>query len=129
MYKACLSPDGKHLLTLSTESKLCLYQVPSLNRLQTWSLDQQPCSDKLSPGLEEHPRKSKYLRDTPFYYHLLDVEWWSDKVFCLLMSIVHYKITNINVNAVHVNAILLYFMLSTTAFISNWDSFSTYMHQ
>jgi len=84
VFKSCLSPDGRHLLTLSTESKLCLYQVPSLNLVSSWSLDSQPCSDQMSPSLEHNSKKTKYLKETPYYYHLLDVAWWSDKVviFC-----------------------------------------------
>ena len=80
--KSCLSPDGKYLLTLSTESKLCLYQMPSLSLVHSWSADHQPCSDKLSPALEESSRKTKYLKEHPHYYKLLDVEWWSNEVSC-----------------------------------------------
>ncbi|XP_067933304.1 NBAS subunit of NRZ tethering complex-like [Watersipora subatra] len=77
--KSCLSPDGNHLLTLSTESKLCLYQMPSLTLINSWSADHQPCADQQSPTLAESSRKTKYLQEHSHYYKLLDIAWWSDK--------------------------------------------------
>lgn len=81
--KCCISPDCKHLLTLSTSSTLCLYQLPSLKLARSWALDLQPCSDALSPALMESPRKSRYLRDTPHYQSLVDAQWWDDNAVIL----------------------------------------------
>ncbi|XP_052240269.1 NBAS subunit of NRZ tethering complex-like isoform X2 [Dreissena polymorpha] len=78
-----MSPDMKHLASLHWSGKLCVWSLPGLQMVSSWSHDDQPNANDLSPEHTENPQLRKLIKDLVSTRQLIDVNWWSDRAVIL----------------------------------------------
>ncbi|CAI9734159.1 neuroblastoma-amplified sequence-like [Octopus vulgaris] len=83
IFKMCLSPDTKQLVTLHYSGELVLWDVPSLRKRKSWLHEDQPGYDDISQEFLENPYKKKFLKDLVPSKNLIDINWWSENALIL----------------------------------------------
>ncbi|XP_076354433.1 NBAS subunit of NRZ tethering complex-like isoform X3 [Tachypleus tridentatus] len=81
VYKLSISPDSSLLAAVYTSGILALWHLPSLRLKGMWEVENQPDYDKVNPYylIPGKKKKAELLLTNPFMYHILDINWWSEK--------------------------------------------------
>ncbi|XP_022105886.1 neuroblastoma-amplified sequence-like [Acanthaster planci] len=82
IYKMCMSPEGKQLVTVHQSGLVSLWDVPSLKNRGIWSPESQPGYDEQNPNILI-PSKKKPAEGQPASHSLIDVNFWSEKALIL----------------------------------------------
>ncbi|XP_074650577.1 NBAS subunit of NRZ tethering complex-like [Tubulanus polymorphus] len=96
LYRLCLSPSGKTLVSLHQSGKLALWDVPSLKLRNIWEQEDQPGIEEQNPNIVENMQRRKAIKDLNLSPSLIDANWWSEEAVILARGNGALTVSSIN---------------------------------